>query len=72
MMMIENKFNIGEKVFLITEPEQWERIITGIFIDSNNIMYRLAYGSTVSLHYDYEISRDRKWARFPKKNLSNK
>jgi hypothetical protein len=28
MMMIENKYNIGEKVFLVTDSDQLERLVS--------------------------------------------
>jgi len=67
MMMIENKFNIGEKVYLETEPDQIERIITGILVDSNNLLYRLSAGTIISFHYDYEISREKRYYNYQMK-----
>lgn len=55
-MTINNKYNIGQIVYLLTDREQCERIITCIQIVSmNNISYQLSCGIAASWHYDYEI-----------------
>ncbi len=60
-MLIENVFEIEEVVFLITDSEQVQRIVTGIQIGKNSIIYRLAQGITESWHYDYEIARNKNY-----------
>jgi len=56
MMLIDNKFNLGEIVFLKTDEEQHERIITGITISHKGISYELCQGTSSCWHYDFEIS----------------
>lgn len=58
-MLIDNKFNIEDIVFLITDSDQSHRIITGIQVTKNAIIYRLACGVNESWHYDYEIVTDK-------------
>ena len=58
-MVIDNKYEIGDRVFLITDVHQDERIVTGIFIGPNDITYNLNCGNSESYHYDFEISNDR-------------
>jgi hypothetical protein len=58
-MKIDNKFNLEEVVFLITDADQYARIITGIQIYKNGILYRLACGTSDSWHYEYEIATDK-------------
>jgi hypothetical protein len=60
-MQINNKFELEEVVFLITDTDQLSRIITGFQVTKNSIVYRLACGTTESWHYDYEIARDKKY-----------
>lgn len=58
MMIIDNKFEIGQKVFLITDPEQKPRLVTGLTITPHNITYQLSSGSENSYHYDFEMSEE--------------
>ena len=58
-MEINNKFNIGEYVFLITDDDQKIRIVTGLQISRNGILYRLAQGVNDSWHFYYEISKEK-------------
>ena len=56
---IETPFDIGEKVFLITDEDQSERLVEKIIISPNGITYVLAQGLTSTEHYAMEISRER-------------
>ena len=59
-MKIETKYNIGDCVFLITDPDQKARIITSISIRPNNsICYEMSVGTDNSFHYDIEFTYDR-------------
>ena len=60
-MIIDSKFNFEECVFLITDDEQRLRLVTGIQVTKNTIIYRLAYGVNESWHYDFEISKDKNY-----------
>jgi hypothetical protein len=55
-MTINNKHNIGDIVYLITDEQQRQRIVTGIVIRPTAVMYHLACGDDESGHYDIEIS----------------
>ncbi|MDQ1086989.1 hypothetical protein [Siphonobacter sp. SORGH_AS_1065] len=54
-LIIELEFQIGQPVWLKTDPEQHERIITAIIIIPKNIMYRVAMSGEESEHYGFEI-----------------
>ena len=58
-MKIDNKFNLEDIVFLITDTEQNARIVTAIQVSKNSLIYRLACGVNESWHYDYEIATDK-------------
>lgn len=58
-MIIDNKFNLEEVVFLITDTDQYARIITGLQVSKNGLLYRLACGTSESWHYEYEIATDK-------------
>ena len=58
-MEINNKYNIEEIVFLITDEDQKARIITAIQICKNGLFYKLACGTDESWHYEYELATDK-------------
>lgn len=59
MMIVDNKFEHGEIVFLTTDEEQQRRVVTAIKMLPNNcILYELSCGALSSQHYDFEISRE--------------
>ena len=59
MMIIENKFNISDKVFLDTDTEQKERIVIELIIRNEGISYGLSCGTEVSYHFDFEIKKEK-------------
>lgn len=59
-MIIENKFNIGQRIYLDTDPEQYERIITGILITQGDIIYRVVCGDVETYHFEFELSKEKK------------
>lgn len=56
MMVLDNKYEIGQTVYLITDSEQLPRIVFCFIVYRNELLYRLATGTTTSEHYDFEIS----------------
>jgi hypothetical protein len=59
-MTIHNKFNNTELVYLRTDPDQLQRMVTGIKIClTSELMYELSSGTIVSWHYEMELSRDK-------------
>jgi len=58
MMIIDNKFNITDKVYLKTDPDQLERIVTRLMVSPSNVSYELTSGTNTSWHYDFEITED--------------
>lgn len=57
-MMIDNKFDFGETVYLKTDREQLPRIVFCMKVYKNEIIYELACGASVSAHYEFEISKE--------------
>lgn len=55
-MNIDNRFELEQSVFLITDTDQLLRIVTAIQVSKNSLIYRLACGTNESWHYDYEIA----------------
>ena len=58
-MTIDNKYNIGELVYLVTDIDQDLRIITAIKIEANSIMYEVSCGASSCIANDYEISKEK-------------
>ena len=59
----DNKVNIkiGDIVYLITDDEQKERIVTSYTVYPTGIMYALSQGTNVSDHYVFEITRGKSY-----------
>jgi hypothetical protein len=57
MMVIDNKYEIGSIVYLITDSEQLKRIVLSFECYKNGeILYKIACGTTLSYHYEFELS----------------
>lgn len=52
-------FDIGDSVYLKTDPEQVERLVTGISVRKNGITYAISYLTNETWHYDFEITKER-------------
>lgn len=55
-MLLDNKFNIGDRVYLETDTDQKEMIVTGLWVRQGSITYGLSCGTGESYHYDFEIT----------------
>ena len=60
-LKVEITHQIVDIVFLKTDPEQNERIVTEIRIRPSSILYSLSCGTTDSQHYEIEISTSKKY-----------
>lgn len=60
-MTIENDFNLGDLVFLKTDSDQKQRMVTKISVTLSGVYYALNCGIEESLHYSAEITADRDW-----------
>ena len=59
-MVIENKYDIGQVVYLKTDPDQLARIVISMEIYAQGeIQYKLSCGSNFSYHYDFEITEEK-------------
>ena len=56
-MVIENGYEIGQTVYLITDVDQRPRLITAIVVNKYDMFYEVTSGTEVSRHYDFEISQ---------------
>lgn len=61
-MLVDNKFNVGDYVYLKTDTEQIQRLVTGITIDLNGgLTYTLVAGVEQSFHYDLEMTKEKNY-----------
>jgi hypothetical protein len=58
MMVIDNIFDIGDVVYLITDHEQEARIVTHLIVTGGDVQYNLSCGLTLTTHYGIEISKE--------------
>lgn len=61
-MVISNKYNLGEVVYLITDDDQLKRVVTYINIRSAGyITYGLSQGTIETSHVETEISKQKQY-----------
>jgi hypothetical protein len=59
MMVIDNKYDLGQIVFLKTDVEQNQRIVTTIKVGADGgLIYQLALGKECSDHFEIEITEN--------------
>lgn len=65
MMIVDNKFEHGQIVYLVTDPEQAEYIVTAIHLNGspNNILYELFIEKETTLCYEFEISVEKSFKK---------
>lgn len=57
MMVVNNKYDFGQQLYLITDPNQNVRIVTAIkMCKGGELLYELSFGIDVSWHYDFECT----------------
>lgn len=56
-MIIKNKFNLEQRVYLITDPEQNKGIIVGINADVNGHVYIVKIGTEKYECFEAELSK---------------
>lgn len=55
-MVIENKFNFGDIVYLKTDKEQLPRMVTRFSVKQSEIQYCVSQGTLETWHLDFELS----------------
>lgn len=54
---LDIEFEIGDIVYLKTDPEQLPRMVTGMSIRKSGVIsYELSQSTMTGYHYDFEIS----------------
>lgn len=58
-MVIDNKFELGQIVYVVTDTEQLPRQVTEIQVKpGGTIVYELSCSVNTSVHYDFELSTE--------------
>jgi hypothetical protein len=52
------KFEIGEMVFCKTDPEQYERQVTGMLLRESRLIYKVTFNSVEDSFYGFELTSD--------------
>lgn len=58
MMVIDNKFEFGQVVYLKTDTDQLPRIVSEYRVCPTGIIYVLSCGERTSNHYDFELTSE--------------
>ena len=59
-MTINNKYHIGQTVYLITDDQQLPRMVIGIKVCAKfGMLYYLACGEKETIHAEIEVSSDK-------------
>lgn len=53
------KYNLGDLVYLRTDKQKKERLITAILVRANGIEYELSFKTKKSIHYPVELSKEK-------------
>lgn len=59
MITVDNKYGVGDIVYLRTDKDQLQRIVYAIKVTKADIIYELCQGTTTSSHYDFEITTEK-------------
>jgi hypothetical protein len=59
MTTIVNDFEIGDTVYLVTDSEQLPRLFFCIKVYKNDLLYEVAQGTNTSVHYTFELSKEK-------------
>lgn len=59
MMVIENKFELGQLVFIKTDTDQYPRMVISISVRQGGLLYELNFAQSSSWHYEIEISDEK-------------
>jgi hypothetical protein len=61
-MTINLAYDLKELVYLIHDPDQLSRMITGVKLNpEGDILYQLSCGEVVSYHYECELATEKNW-----------
>lgn len=56
MMKVNNKYSFGDIVYLVTDKDQLKRVVTGIILKPDGMMYEVCQAIDTQNHYECELS----------------
>lgn len=60
MIVIDNKFDIGQFVYLTTDEEQKKRVVIGVkYCPDDLVLYEVQCGLSLSCHHAIELSSEK-------------
>lgn len=59
MMVIDNKFQLGDIVYLKTDSDQKRRMVGKISVSQMGLIYLLMCGTDATEHYEIEITNEK-------------
>lgn len=57
-MKISTLYNLGQILYLKTDPEQKPGMVIAIIVNPGAVSYSLSFGGEVSEHYEIEVSEE--------------
>lgn len=57
-MRIDNKFNIGDHVYVVTDVEQQIGVIISIMVTQGDLVYFVSRDNATDRFYDFELSSE--------------
>jgi len=60
---VKIKHNITDIVYITTDPEQLDVVVTGFLIKQDSVMYVVSFCGTEQEYYDYELTSKRDMAK---------
>lgn len=57
--ILDNQWEIGDTVYLKTDPEQIPRLIYCFIVYRTETLYKVACGVMTSEHYDFELTTEK-------------
>lgn len=58
-MIINNKFNIGDRVYLVTDSEQRAYMVLEIYVGVGMLAYKIVNGTCDYVACEIELSKDK-------------
>jgi hypothetical protein len=58
-MLVDNKFQLGDIVYLKTDVDQKSRMITKISVSQQGLLYMVVCGTETTDHYEIELSEEK-------------
>lgn len=56
---VEIDFEVGEFVYLITDPDQHKRVVCGIILRPTGLLYEVCHSVQTTIHYGFELSKEK-------------